>query len=350
MNRESIKATENHVGTEKPLCMIVVGSGRGKSHARSFLARPDRFELVGLVDIDAQRLKAAIHDLELPDHLAYTSYPEALEQSHCDGVVIATWARTHDELVEEAIEAGKHVMVEKPFTLQLAPAKRLTERAEARGLKIVVTQQWRYLPGQRTVRRLMTEGAYGEPQTGHMFTYKARGGEYPDSEHSQLWQMTVHEIDSLIAMVNRRVVEVFGHSYRPPATTWNRESTAVAEITFDNGARFVIVSTSDARVNTGEFRAECEHGAVVLHSPRGFGGQETLLIGTNQGTGLSETEIDPGFADSRQLDQHVAATFANWVNGGPEPETSGRNNLPVLATLNAIIESGESGRAVRVEV
>ena len=112
----------------------------------------------------------------------------------------------------------------------------------------------------------------------------------------------------------------------------------------------MIVSTSDARVNTSEFRAECEHGAVVLHSPQGFGGPETLLIGTDRAKKLSEVEIDPDITGSRQLDQYVAATFADWVNGGPEPETSGRNSLPVLATLNAVIESGESGRAVRVEV
>ena len=55
-----------------PLHMIVVGSGRGKSHARSFLARPDKFKLVGLVDIDEPRLKAAIHDLELPDRILPT--------------------------------------------------------------------------------------------------------------------------------------------------------------------------------------------------------------------------------------------------------------------------------------
>ena len=344
LEQVAIKAQNNEVGIGNRLRMIVVGSGRGQSHARSFLAQPDRFELVGLVDIDAQRLKVAMSNLELPDRFAYTVYAEALERSECDGVVIATWARTHDELVERAIEAGKHVMVEKPFTLKLGPAQRLTEMAEARGLKIVVTQQWRYMPGQRTVRRLMTEGAYGEPQTGHMLTYKARGGEYPDSEHSQLWQMTVHEIDSLIAMVNRRVVEVYGHSYRPPATTWRRESTATAEITFDNGARFMVVSTSDARANSNEFRAECERGAVVLRNPRAFGGKETLLIGTDRDAGLRQAEIDPGFTDTRQLDQHVAATFADWVNGGPEPETSGRNNLQILATLNAIIESSTANR------
>ena len=57
---------ENRVETGNPLRMIVVGSVRGKSHVRSFLARSDKFELVGLVDIDEPRLKAAVQDLELP--------------------------------------------------------------------------------------------------------------------------------------------------------------------------------------------------------------------------------------------------------------------------------------------
>ena len=46
-----------------------------------------------------------------------------------------------------------------------------------------------------------------------MLTYKAYGSEYLDSDASQLWQMTGHEIDSLIAMVNRRVAEVYDYCY-----------------------------------------------------------------------------------------------------------------------------------------
>jgi len=178
--------------------------------------------------------------------------------------MIATWARTHDELVEAAIEANKHVMVEKPFTLELAPAKRLTEMAEARGLKIVVTQQWRYLPGQRTVRRLMTEEAYGEPQTGHMFSYKARGSEYPDSEHSQLWQMTVHEIDSLIAMVNRRVVEVSGTDRGRVASVVANPAGDLLELVDGTlvPLRFVVDSVPGERIDVdvpdGLFEAETE--------------------------------------------------------------------------------------------
>ena len=74
-----------------------------------------------------------------------------------------------------------------------------------------------------------------------------------------------------------------------------------------------------------------------------------MLVGTDRNVGLQPLEIDPGLSDD-ELDQHVAVTFADWVNGGPEPETSGRQNLHVLAILNALIDSGASGRPVKVEV
>ena len=322
---------------------IVVGAGRGRAHLRSLLALPTLFEVVGLVDLDADRLTPVLAANGLPAHLGFTSYDEALTRTNCDAVVIATWARTHAGLVEQALRAGKHVMVEKPFVLNLGAGQHLLELAAAQDRKIAVTQQWRYMPGQRTVRRLMS----GQLQTGHLHTYKARGGEYPDSEHAQLWQMTVHEVDSLIAMMNQPIVEVYGHSYRPPATTWKRESTATAELKFRNGCHMVLVSTSDSRVWATEFRVECEHAALV-HRSKALSPPEELYVGHDRELGLQPLPIDPGPEIS--LDQQVAAGFAAWVQGGPEPETSGRNNLQVVGVLDALIRSGESAAAVPVSL
>jgi predicted dehydrogenase len=332
------------------LRMIVVGVGRGRAHLRSFLALPDAFEVAGLVDLDEERLENALGEHELSPDLGYTSYDEALARSGCDGVMVATWARSHAALIEQALNAGKHVLVEKPFTIELADACRLLEMAEAKELKIVVIQQWRFLPGQRTVRRLMSSLEYGQPQEGHLLCYKARGSEYPDSPHSQLWQMTVHEIDSLISMMNQPVVEVYGHSFRPPETTWKRESTATAELRFRNGCRVVMVSTSDARIGSCEFRAECERAALVYRISAPFGGEESLFVGENRESGLLPVAIDEGPRESRFLDRRIAAGFGDWVQGGPEPETSGRNNLQVLGVLDALMRSGVSGRAIEVEV
>ena len=334
----------------EPIRMIVVGAGRGRSHLRSFLALPEQYEVVGLVDMDQERLTAALEAFELSENLGYTSYDQALAQSGCDGVMVATWARTHEALIEQALASDKHILVEKPFANTLAAAKELLGAAEARGLKIAVTQQWRYLPGQRTVRRLMGEGDLGQPQTGHMYSYKARGSEYPDSPYSQIWQMTVHEVDSLISMMGQPVVEVYGHAYRPPATTWKRESTATAELVFQNGCNLVLVSTSDARTHRFEFRVECERATLVYCNDKSFGSREEIFVGRDREVGLQPVPIDEGPGETALLDQRVAESFAAWLGGGPEPETSGRNNLQVLGTLDALIESGETGRPVEVDL
>ena len=330
--------------------MIVVGAGRGRSHLRSFLALPDHFAVAGLVDLDEERLETALAEFELPRGLGYTSFEEALANSGCDGVMIATWARTHAELMAMALEAGKHVLVEKPFTIELADARRLVSLSEERGLKIAVVQQWRFRPGQRTIRRMLGTNEFGQSQAGHMVSYKARGGEYPDSPHSQLWQMTVHEIDSLISMMNQPVVEVFGHSFLPPKTTWRRESTATAELRFRNGCRMVMISTSDARFDSFDFRVECERAALIYRISKPLGGKESLYVAEFGDRKLRPLAIDEGPSDSPPLDRRIARDFASWVQGGPEPETSGRRNLEVLGVLDALTRSGESRRAVEVSL
>ena len=327
---------------------LIVGAGRGRAHVRSLRALPERYDVAGVVDLDAERLRRLCAEEGLAPELAYGSLGAALAAGSCDAVVVATWARTHEELVEQALAAGAHVLVEKPFTLTLASARRLLALAAQRARKIAVVQQWRYLPGQRTVRRLLRERRWGQPQVGHLLSYKARGGEYPDSPHSQLWQMTVHEVDSLLAMMGEPVAAVSGHSYRPPATAWRRESTATAELTLRSGCRVALVSTSDARINSLELRVECERGALRYRNSRSFGGAELLEAATPQSAEWQPQAIDP--APALTLDQQVAAGFADWIDGGSEPETSARRNLQVLGVLDALLESGRSGRQVPVGV
>lgn len=327
---------------------LIVGAGRGRAHVRSLRALPERYAVAGVVDLDAERLRRLCAEEGLAPELAYGSLGAALAAGSCDAVVVATWARTHEELVEQALAAGAHVLVEKPFTLTLASARRLLAVAAQRARKIAVVQQWRYLPGQRTVRRLLRERRWGQPQVSHLLSYKARGGEYPDSPHSQLWQMTVHEVDSLLAMMGEPVAAVSGHSYRPPATAWRRESTATAELTLRSGCRVALVSTSDARINSLELRVECERGALRYRNSRSFGGAELLEAATPESAEWQPQAIDP--APALSLDQQVAAGFADWIDGGPEPETSARRNLQVLGVLDALLESGRSGRQVPVGV
>ena len=158
--------------------------------------------------------------------------------------------------------------------------------------------------------------------------------------------MTVHEVDSLLAMMSQPATAVSGHCYRPPATTWRRESTATAELTLENGCRVAVVSTSDARINSFELRVECERGALRYRNSRSFSGDELIEVATPGAEEWQALAIDP--ASALTLDQQVAAGFADWINGGAEPETSGRRNLQVLGVLDALLEAGRTGRRTRV--
>lgn len=331
---------------KKKVRFLIVGAGRGRTHVRSIKSLGNEFELAGVVDLDVKRLHQLCDEEEIDYGQAYTSLETALEQSCCDAVVVATWARTHEVIVRQALEAGANVLVEKPFTSTIKSAQGLLKLADADNLKIMVVQQWRYLPGQRTMRRLLGERRYGQPQTGHMFSYKARDGEYPDSSHSQLWQMTVHEIDSLLSMIREPVVAVNGHSYHPPATKWKRESAVTAELMMRSGCHIVLASTSEAKTDSFELRLECELGSLRYRNEISFGVEEKIEVSMpNSGT-WQPIAIDSGSVLT--LDQQVVTAFGDWVLGGQEPETSGRRNLQVLGVLDALLESGKSDRRVTV--
>ena len=96
----------------EPLKTVVVGAGRGRSHVQSIQRLPNLFELVAWVDLDAKRLNEQITEAGLPAAIASTSLVETLEHTDCDAVVVATWARTHEALVGQAIAAQKHILVE----------------------------------------------------------------------------------------------------------------------------------------------------------------------------------------------------------------------------------------------
>ena len=226
---------------EEPRKAIFVGVGGRGRHYLEHLKGSPHVRPVALVDISQEVLERERLATGLPAAACFTTLTDALRQTPADTVAITTHARLHAQFAEEAICAGKHVLVEKPFTCNLAEAKRLVELAEANGVKIVVTQQIRYFRTERTMRRLMLEQAYGPPGFGHMYHYKPRVGPYPLSEHMQLWQMTVHEIDTLLSVLaNHKVTRVFGYSFEPSWGAWPTPSSAAATIEFDGSIPFTL--------------------------------------------------------------------------------------------------------------
>ena len=145
---------------------IHVGAGgRGRWPLNRFRDRTD-FEAVALVDVNEENLATARETTGLGEEACFSTPAAALQAVEADAVVVITPPDLHAGQCLEAVRAGKHVLVEKPFTKDLSQARQIVAEASERGLKVAVTQNARYYPPVLTIRRLLQSGELGQPSFG----------------------------------------------------------------------------------------------------------------------------------------------------------------------------------------
>lgn len=139
----------------------VVGAGWWASvaHIPGVLSHPHA-ELVGIADPDAERLA------KVADHLGVEGrFPDqrALIDAGVDALVIAVPHTLHYPLACEALDAGKHVLMEKPLVLTAAHAHDLAARAQAQSLHLLTGYTYQFADSAKRVRELLAGGELGEP-------------------------------------------------------------------------------------------------------------------------------------------------------------------------------------------
>jgi predicted dehydrogenase len=140
---------------------VVVGTGFGVfTHLRAL--RNAGIEVRALVGRDAAKTQARARLLAVPR--ACTSLREALDDAAVQIVTIATPPATHAALVHEAVVAGKHVLCEKPFAMNLTEARGMLAAAERAGVVHVLGVEFRFSTTHELLRRTIAAGAIGQPR------------------------------------------------------------------------------------------------------------------------------------------------------------------------------------------
>jgi predicted dehydrogenase len=139
-----------------PLRVGIIGYGyTGKIHARACMAQAGA-RLTAIADSEAERLN------DLPAGVrAYRSYEELLE-SGVDAVSICLPTYLHCKVAVDALERGKHVLVEKPIAVSLAEAQWMVRAAKTAGRVLYVGMTHRFYPELREAKKLIDEGAIGK--------------------------------------------------------------------------------------------------------------------------------------------------------------------------------------------
>jgi predicted dehydrogenase len=150
------------------LPLLLVGYGvRGRQWDRA--VRRNRFPLAGVVDPDP-RAREGVRGSSWP------SLQEALSASGARAAIIASPSEHHADDAVACLEAGLAVMVEKPLALSAADARRVVQAAESAARPALVGQNFRYLPREVAVRRLLDRGAIGAPGAGTIVSARSLPG------------------------------------------------------------------------------------------------------------------------------------------------------------------------------
>jgi predicted dehydrogenase len=169
--------------------VAVVGCGYwGPNLVRNF-ARVQNGQLVALCDLNEVRLKHL--KSVCPSAEATKDYQALLASADLDAVVLATPVRQHFPMAMAALEAGKHVYVEKPLCLQSSQARELIDVAESRHLVLMVGHLLEYHPAIQYLQNLIARGGLGEVY--YIYSQRLNLGQVRSDENA-LWSLAPHDI------------------------------------------------------------------------------------------------------------------------------------------------------------
>ena len=341
----------------------LVGAGViGKVHARALADLPDVAELVAVVDIDPAKAKALADEHSVA--VATTELDAVLQRDDIDAVCICTPSGLHAEGAVAALEAGKHVVIEKPLDVSLAAADRIIAAEQRSGKTVAVISQHRFDKSSEKVLQAVRDGNLGTITSAIASHAWWRGQSYYDSgEWRGTWALdgggavmnqTVHTINLLTTIVGTPV-EVFAYTGCLAHERIEVEDTAVAVVKFASGALGIIHGTTAAypgldaslRVYGSKGSAVISNDELVfLHENPGAAPEIAMseMTGTNQVTDdykLQPEDRSLGRAHRRQL-----ADFVEAVTNGRAPRVGTAEARTTLSVVLAIYESAATGLPV----
>lgn len=285
-----------------------------------------------------------------------TNYEDLLHRTDVDVVIITTSSGSHARIGRQALEAGKHVLLEKPITMQVEEAKQLIGLAEEKGLLISVVSQRRFEPLLSKVKQIIAEGKLGRLLLLEANTPFFRTQAYYDSadwrgtrteDGGALMNQGIHQID-LMLWYGGKVKTVYGKigTYTHDIEA---EDLGVGIVTFENGAIGRIMSSTSTRpgfapsiyIYGEKGTVKIEGSTIVLWDVEGT--EAPLQEEKGKGTG----EADP-LAFSNIYHKYQIIDVLRALDEGTAPSITAEDGLNAIAVVNGIYESSETGVEVKI--
>ena len=355
--------------------VAVIGCGgiaNGK-HMPS-LKKIKEVEMVAFCDIIEERAVAAAEKFGVEGAKTYVDYKELLKDESIEVVHVCTPNRSHSFISVDALEAGKHVMCEKPMAKTYAEAKKMLEASERTGKKLTIGYQQRWRGDSLYLHDAVQAGELGDVYFAKAIALRRRAvptwgvflNEY-EQGGGPLIDIGTHALDlTLWTMNNYKPKMVVGTTFeklkqeKKSANAWGDwdpekftvEDSAFGFIVMENGATVILESSwalniadpkeaitvlcgdkAGADMLDGGLRLNyVKHGRQVIEKPDFSAGGVAFFDGISQ----NPSDLE-------------AAAWINAVITDTEPPTKASQALVVTQILEAIYESAKTGKPVFID-
>ncbi len=326
----------------RPHIGLIACGGITKDHLTAY--RAAGYRVVALCDADLSRARKRKTEF-YPDAKVYRDYRDLLKRDDIEVVDIAAHPQPRAAMIEEALQARKHVLSQKPFVLDLDFGQRMVDLADRNGLKLAVNQNGRWAPHFSYAYQAIRAGLLGQVTAVHASVHWdhswVQGTEFDKIEHLILSDFGVHWFDLVVWLLGDRPVRrVHASMARSPDQTASPPllaqaliefDTAQASLAFDGHTRFgardstYVAGTDGTIVSTGP-DLKCQ--SLTLYTGEGHSRPE-----------LQGCWFPDGFHGT--MGELLCA-----VEEDREPLNCARDNLDSLALCFAAIDSARRNEPV----
>lgn len=349
----------------------IIGCG-GIAHGKHMpaLKNQPNAEMVAFCDIVEERAREAADKFGVPGARVYTDYRELLKEESIEVVHVCTPNDSHADISIAAMEAGKHVMCEKPMAKTAADARRMRDVAKRTGRKLSIGYQNRFRADSQYLKKICSEGELGEIYYAKAHAIRRRAvptwGVFLDEEKQgggPLIDIGTHALDlTLWMMDNYEPKVVLGTAFHKlsqrqnAANAWGPwdpakftvEDSAFGMIVMKNGATIMLESSWALNtLSTGEARTTLcgtEGGADMQDGLRINGEKHSRLF-------MNQIQLDAkgvDFYDGRKESPAdlEAREWLRAIEQDTDPVVTPEQACVVSEILEAIYESAKTGKAV----
>ncbi|NLG26380.1 MAG: Gfo/Idh/MocA family oxidoreductase [Chloroflexi bacterium] len=330
----------------------VIGLGMGQAHLKGYSDIPD-VEIVGIADIDPKRLATCAEQYKIAH--AFSDYHDLLALPELEAVSVCLPNHLHAPVTIDALQAGRHVLVEKPMAKSVADAEAMLAAAQATGktLAVSLNYRWSLQPESFYLKHLIESGQFGQIYYVRTQSLRRRTGVPATSwfRHKALSggaaarDMGPHMLDLAMWLAGDYVaLRVSGETRTMIMRDSDVDDFAAGLIHLQSGCTIMLESTwaSFTKPACAVSVFGSEGGAILdLAAPKE--GRLTLY-GKSGDTYVETRPVEVLLPEPPEAS--IQLHFVNCLRTGRTPDTSAERGLAEMKVLDAIYASSEQRREI----